>query len=54
VPAALRELDNVVLAPHVGSFTVETRTAMGMLALSNLQAHFAGKPLLTPVMPGSA
>lgn len=54
VPAALRELDNVVLAPHVGSFTVETRTAMGMLALSNLQAHFAGEPLLTPVMPGSA
>jgi lactate dehydrogenase-like 2-hydroxyacid dehydrogenase len=49
VPASLRELDNVVLTPHVGSFTVETRTAMGMLALSNLQAHFAGEPLLTPV-----
>jgi lactate dehydrogenase-like 2-hydroxyacid dehydrogenase len=50
VPSALRDLDNVVLTPHVGSFTVETRTAMGMLALSNLQAHFAGEPLLTPVM----
>ena len=49
VPAALRELDNVVLAPHVGSFTVETRTAMGMLAVANLDAHFAGKPLPTPV-----
>ena len=49
VPAALRALDNVVLAPHVGSFTVETRTAMGRLALANLEAHFAGQPLLTPV-----
>jgi lactate dehydrogenase-like 2-hydroxyacid dehydrogenase len=52
VPQALRELDNVVLAPHVGSLTVETRTAMGLLAVANLDAHFAGKPLPTPV-PGS-
>ena len=49
VPPALRELDNVVLTPHVGSFTRETRSAMGMLAADNLLAHFAGKPLLTPV-----
>lgn len=49
VPAALRELDNVVLTPHVGSFTVETRRAMGMLAFDNLVAHFDGQPLLTPV-----
>jgi hypothetical protein len=28
---------------------VETRRAMGMLAVNNLKAHFAGKPLLTPV-----
>jgi lactate dehydrogenase-like 2-hydroxyacid dehydrogenase len=49
VPPLLRELDNVVLTPHVGSFTIETRTAMGMLAANNLLAHFEGKPLLTPV-----
>jgi lactate dehydrogenase-like 2-hydroxyacid dehydrogenase len=49
VPATLRALGNVVLTPHVGSFTVETRTAMGRLALANLEAHFDGKPLPTPV-----
>jgi len=49
VPAALRELDNVVLTPHVGSLTVETRHAMGQLVVDNLRAHFAGQPLLTPV-----
>ena len=49
VPAALRELDNVVLAPHVGSLTVETRHAMGQLVVDNLVAHFGGGPLLTPV-----
>lgn len=49
VPAALRRLGNVVLTPHVGSLTVETRTAMGRLALDNLLAHFAGRPVPTPV-----
>lgn len=49
VPAALRALDNVVLTPHVGSLTVETRHAMGQLVVDNLLAHFAGQPLLTPV-----
>jgi lactate dehydrogenase-like 2-hydroxyacid dehydrogenase len=49
VPAALRALDNVVLTPHVASLTVETRHAMGQLVVDNLVAHFAGKPLLTPV-----
>lgn len=49
VPAALRELDNVVLTPHVGSLTVETRHAMGQLVVDNLRAHFAGQSLLTPV-----
>lgn len=49
VPQALRELDNVVLAPHIGSATVETRHAMAALAFDNLAAHFAGQPLLTPV-----
>ncbi|KQQ97693.1 2-hydroxyacid dehydrogenase [Massilia sp. Leaf139] len=50
VPAALRESGRVVLTPHVGSFTIETRTAMGRLAVDNLVAHFAGRPLPTPVV----
>jgi lactate dehydrogenase-like 2-hydroxyacid dehydrogenase len=54
VPAALRECENAVLTPHVGSFTVETRTAMGRLALDNLLAHFAGRPLPTPVTGAAA
>jgi len=49
VPAALRELDKVVLTPHIGSLTVETRHAMGQLVVDNLSAHFSGRPLLTPV-----
>lgn len=49
VPAALRALPNVVLTPHVGSLTVETRHAMGQLVVDNLAAHFAGLPLRTPV-----
>ena len=49
VPAALCALDNVVLSPHVGSYTREARRAMGELALANLEAHFAGEPLPTPV-----
>jgi lactate dehydrogenase-like 2-hydroxyacid dehydrogenase len=49
VPAALRALDNVVLTPHIGSLTEETRQAMGQLTLDNLLAHFAGRPLLTPL-----
>lgn len=42
-------LENTVLQPHQGSATVETRKAMGALVCDNLAAHFAGKPLLTPV-----
>lgn len=43
-------LDNVVLQPHHASGTVETRRAMGQLVRDNLAAHFAGQPLLTPVI----
>ncbi|GAB4842235.1 Glyoxylate/hydroxypyruvate/pyruvate reductase 2kgr [Ancistrocladus abbreviatus] len=50
VPEELFKLDNVVLLPHVGSGTVETRTEMANLVLGNLEAHFLGKPLLTPVV----
>ncbi len=49
VPEALFAMDNVVLQPHQASATHETRTAMGQLMIDNLQAHFAGTPLLTPV-----
>ena len=54
VPAELLTMDNVVLTPHVGSRTVETRTDMGMLALDNLDAWFAGKPLLTEIPESQA
>lgn len=49
VPEAMIKMDNVVLSPHAGSGTVETRSKMGHLVLDNLDAHFSGKPLLTPV-----
>ena len=41
------KLENVVLHPHGGSGTVETRAAMGKLVRDNLAAHFSGKPLIT-------
>jgi lactate dehydrogenase-like 2-hydroxyacid dehydrogenase len=49
IPERLRKLDNVVLQPHQGSATVETRKAMGDLVANNLLAWFDGKPALTPV-----
>jgi lactate dehydrogenase-like 2-hydroxyacid dehydrogenase len=42
VPAALTSMENVVLLPHLGSATMETRVAMGMRALDNLEAFFGG------------
>jgi lactate dehydrogenase-like 2-hydroxyacid dehydrogenase len=49
VPAPLLAMENVVLLPHVGSATRETRQAMGDLCKANLDAWFAGKPLPTPI-----
>ena len=46
---ALLSLDNVVLAPHLGSATTETRTAMADLAVANVLAVLDGRPPLTPV-----
>lgn len=50
VPKELYELDNVVLAPHIGSATQQTREKMGQLVIDNLDAHFAGKPLISRVV----
>jgi lactate dehydrogenase-like 2-hydroxyacid dehydrogenase len=49
VPERLCALPHVVLAPHIGSATAATRQAMADLAFGNLQAHFAGQALLSPV-----
>jgi glyoxylate reductase len=45
----LLDLENVVLIPHLGSATVETRTAMGVLAARNVVAVLAGEAPLSPV-----
>ncbi|HZA09889.1 2-hydroxyacid dehydrogenase [Mycobacterium sp.] len=50
VPTPLRELDNVVLLPHVGSATTRTRAAMTQLALRNLDEYLMHATLTTPVV----
>ena len=49
VQAALLAMDNVILAPHLGSATRETRTAMAALAVENVLAVLSGQPAKTPV-----
>ncbi len=49
VPERLRALDRVVLLPHVGSGTHDTRAAMGGLVVDNLVSWFSGRGPLTPV-----
>ena len=49
IPAALRSLPNVVLLPHVGSATHETRQAMGQLTLDNIVQHAQDGTVFTPV-----
>ncbi|MGH6718650.1 MAG: 2-hydroxyacid dehydrogenase [Alphaproteobacteria bacterium] len=44
VPATLLALENVVLMPHLGSATRETRRAMGLRVIDNVSAFFAGRP----------
>jgi len=48
VPEELLRMDNVVLTPHIGSGTVETRQAMEDLVLANLEAFFKTGKVLTP------
>jgi lactate dehydrogenase-like 2-hydroxyacid dehydrogenase len=50
VPDSLLSMENVVLLPHVGSGTAETRQAMGDLVWQNIDGWFhKGKKLVTPV-----
>ena len=49
VHPALKDHQNVLLAPHLGSATRETRTAMAELAVRNVLAVLAGEAPLTPV-----
>jgi glyoxylate reductase len=49
VHPGLFELENAVLLPHLGSATIETRTAMGVLAARNALAVLAGDPPITPI-----
>ena len=49
VEPELLTLENVMLVPHLGSGTVETRTAMADLAVRNVEAVLSGQPPLTPV-----
>ena len=49
VPEALMDLPNVLLLPHVGSATFETRTAMAQLVVDNVKAYIESGSLVTPV-----
>lgn len=49
VPEALMALENVTLLPHLGTAALEVRTAMGLMAVENLRAFFAGEDLPNPV-----
>ncbi len=50
VTGGLMDLEQVVLLPHLGSGTTETREAMGFCALKNVRAFLNGHPLINPVM----
>jgi lactate dehydrogenase-like 2-hydroxyacid dehydrogenase len=49
VTPALLGMENVVLLPHLGSATTESRVGMGMRAIENLERFFSGRPLRDPV-----
>ncbi len=50
IPEAFRSLDNLILLPHIGSATIETRRAMGNLVLDNLAAYFTENSLISEVI----
>lgn len=49
VPDALIAMENVTLLPHMGTSAQEVREQMGLMAVENLEAFFAGKPVPNPV-----
>jgi lactate dehydrogenase-like 2-hydroxyacid dehydrogenase len=49
VPEALRQMENVVLLPHIGTATHYTRGLMAQLVIDNVISWFDGKGPLTPV-----
>ncbi|MBH53726.1 MAG: D-glycerate dehydrogenase [Opitutaceae bacterium] len=53
VDAGLLPLENVVLAPHLGSATIGTRTKMGMIVADNIEAFLSGGPLPNIVNPAA-
>ena len=48
VPDELVALENVALTPHIGGGTLEAQSALQDLVLANIEAFFAGDPVLTP------
>ncbi|MNW22293.1 hypothetical protein D3C71_2236930 [compost metagenome] len=50
VPDRLKALDNVVLTPHIAAFSETAQQAQQELLQRNLEAFFAGKPLISPVV----
>jgi glyoxylate reductase len=48
-PEELRALPNVVLTPHIGGSTESAQDASQSLVLANLDAFFAGRPVLNPI-----
>lgn len=51
VPEALRKLQNVSLLPHLGTAALEVRVGMGLMAVENLRAFFAGEDVPNAVNP---
>jgi hydroxypyruvate reductase len=49
VPARLRHLENVVLSPHIAALSLSTQRGWRDLLIANLEAFFAGRPVLTPI-----
>ena len=47
----LTDLDNVIIVPHIGSATLDTRTAMGNIAVENILARINNSDLLSCVNP---
>jgi len=54
VPDELLSLTNVALTPHIAGGTVQAQAAMQRMVVANLDAYFAGRPILTPVPPNAA